>query len=75
MKLIETEKLKLEVIYLKLQLLQNQVAVLNQEHNKLQLEKAEIIKGFAEANGLDADKLSVDIPTGEVNLIEDKIEV
>ncbi len=75
MKLKEIERLKLEVVFLRLQLLQNEVGNLNQEYAKLQNEKTEILKKFADANGLDVDKLSADIATGEVKLIEEKTEV
>lgn len=75
MKLEEIERRGLEIVYLKLQLLQNEVNGLNREHGKLQTEKIEILKKFADANGLDLDKISVDVVSGEVKLIEEKAEV
>ncbi|KKS58931.1 MAG: hypothetical protein UV26_C0034G0003 [candidate division WWE3 bacterium GW2011_GWF2_42_42] len=75
MKLSELERLSLENIGLKLSLIQDHINRLNQEANKLQVDKIGIFKNFAESNSLDVDKMSIDVPTGEVSLIEDKKEV
>ena len=70
MKLDELLRLQLENIGLKLGLVQYQINQLNQEANKLQIDKIQIFKNFAEANSLDIEKMSIDIATGEVSLIE-----
>ena len=75
MKLSELERLQLENIGLKLNMLQNQSLLIQQEVNKLHVEKENLFKTFAEANGIEISKMSIDISTGDVSLIENKTEV
>ena len=75
LQLSELERLQLENTGLKLGLIQDQINRLSQEADKLQVEKREIFKSFAEANGLDIETMSINIPTGMVSLMEDKKEV
>ncbi len=73
-KLSELERLQLENISLKLIQIQSQTIFLRQETQMLQLEKEKLFKTFAEANGMTVSQMSIDIPTGEVTILEDKKE-
>lgn len=68
MKISEIDRLRIENIGLK-------VRFLKQETDKLFAENDAIITKFCEENQLDPNKISIDVITGEVKLIEDKKEV
>lgn len=75
MKLSEVERLSLEVIDLKLQLLREQAVKLNLNVANLQKDGNAIIQKFCDDNKIDIKNTSVDIQTGEVKLIEENKEV
>jgi hypothetical protein len=68
MKLSELDRAHLEIIDLKIKLI-------NSQTEKLMTLSDQIIKEFCDANGLDVAKVKIDIRTGEVKLIEEKNEV
>ncbi len=70
----ELERLHLENFGLKMRIIQDQVILLRQELDGLQAGKEKIFKDFAQANQLDYTKLSIDVQTVEVKLIEENKE-
>jgi len=68
----EVEKLNLQIIDLRLQLLRHQATSLSQNVERLQKEGNAIIQKFCDENNIDIKNTSVDIQTGEVNLLDKK---